>query len=208
MCAAETQPGLCLGIDLGTTSIKVSLVDLKSKSLLFCTSETTNADIDIKNEPQRSEQDVAKIMQAVCSCLMRITDRNRSLVKCVGVCGQMHGVMLWNDVMQSGLEDGKLDCCNTSSLITWQDQRASSEYIATLPKPDSHLNVAAGFGCVTLFWLRQFEPEMFVRYNTVGGIMDYMVMLLCGLDKPVMSDQIASSWGYLSSVTMSWNQQM
>ncbi|XP_060586538.1 sedoheptulokinase-like [Ruditapes philippinarum] len=198
--------GLCLGIDLGTTSVKVSLLDITSKNFIFSTAEPTNADVDV--EGQRSEQDVSKIMQAVCTCLTRITNKNRACVKCISVSGQMHGVLLWNNDLQSSLEDGKLTVCNASNIITWQDRRASCEYISTLPKPDSHQNLAAGFGCVTLFWMAQFEPEKLVQYNTAGGIMDYMVVLLCGLDKPVMSDQIASSWGYFCSETSTWNTQM
>ena len=198
--------GLCLGIDLGTTSVKVSLLDITSKSLIFSTSEPTSADVD--TEAKRSEQDVSKIMQAVCTCLTRITDKNRASVKCISVSGQMHGVLLWNSDLQSSLADGKLIVNDTSNIITWQDQRASGDYIVSLPKPDSHQNIAAGFGCVTLFWLAQFEPESFVMYNTAGSIMDYMIVLLCGLDKPVMSDQIATSWGYFCSETGTWNTQM
>ncbi|XP_045172025.2 sedoheptulokinase-like [Mercenaria mercenaria] len=198
--------GSCLGIDLGTTSVKVSLIDIQSKLPVFSTSEPTNADID--NEPRKSEQDVSKIMHAVCICLTRITDKNRACVKCICVSGQMHGILLWNSDLQMSLEDEKLEVRNTSNLFTWQDHRASSEYIAALPKPDSHQNKATGFGCVTLFWMAQFQPEVLVHYNTAGGIMDYLVVLLCGLDKPVMSDQIASSWGYFSSQTNTWNFQI
>lgn len=41
---------------------------------------------------------------------------------------------------------------DTSQLITWQDGRCSSELLSSLPKPDSHLSVATGFGCATIFW--------------------------------------------------------
>lgn len=201
-----TSTGCCLGIDLGSTSVKISLIEKQSKSVIFSTSETTEA--DIRNGPQKSEQDVFKIMQAVCTCLTRITDKNRSSVKCISVSGQMHGILLWNNEMQKLPGDETLEVVNTSTLYTWQDQRASNELIMALPKPDSHQHIASGFGCVTLFWLKECEPEMLVRFNTAGGIMDYLVTLLCGIDKPVMSEQIASSWGYFCSETMTWNTEM
>lgn len=40
-----------------------------------------------------------------------------------------------------------------SHLVTWQDGRCSSEFLASLPQPKSHLSVATGFGCATIFWL-------------------------------------------------------
>lgn len=40
-----------------------------------------------------------------------------------------------------------------SHLVTWQDGRCSSGFLASLPQPESHLRVASGFGCATIFWL-------------------------------------------------------
>lgn len=40
-----------------------------------------------------------------------------------------------------------------SHLITWQDGRCSSRFLASLPLPESHLHVATGFGCATIFWI-------------------------------------------------------
>lgn len=40
-----------------------------------------------------------------------------------------------------------------SHLVTWQDGRCSSGFLASLPQPESHLSVASGFGCATIFWL-------------------------------------------------------
>lgn len=40
-----------------------------------------------------------------------------------------------------------------SHLVTWQDGRCSSKFLASLPQPESHLSVATGFGCATIFWL-------------------------------------------------------
>lgn len=41
---------------------------------------------------------------------------------------------------------------DVSQLITWQDGRCSTTFLSSLPKPDSHLSVATGFGCATIFW--------------------------------------------------------
>lgn len=204
--ASNQEGGLCLGIDLGTTSVKVSLVDVKTQCPVFSTSEPTKADISSSAGTVGSEQSPRKILKCVCDCLTRITDKNRALVRCIGISGQMHGVMMWN--WESHIDLGADSVIDTSSLITWEDKRANDAFIRNLPAPDSHQHLASGFGCVTLFWLAKFEPELIVKYNVVGSVMDYLVTILCGLDRPVMSHQIAASWGYFNTETHSWNSDL
>lgn len=80
----------------------------------------------------------------------------------IGICGQMHGVMLW-----SNKEDKKAwDCIetymgcrfeipkeNVSALYTWQDTRCERSFLDTLPVPQCHLPTYSGYGCATLFWI-------------------------------------------------------
>lgn len=200
----SSEKRLCLGLDLGTTSIKISLVDTDTKKLVFSTTEPTEADIinDVKSD--WAEQDVKKILSALCACLMRITEKNRSSISCISISGQMHGVVLWNSENQIPISEVAIQSC-TSSLITWEDKRASKEFLSKLPKPDSHQGISTGFGCVSLFWLMKNCPDMLVEYDTAGSIMDYVATLLCGLDKPVMSNQIAASWGYFDTEYNTWN---
>ncbi|WAR02224.1 SHPK-like protein [Mya arenaria] len=196
---------LCLGIDCGTTSVKLSLIEKSTKTLVFSTSEVTNAYVPSKIGSLGAEQDVVKIFDAVISCLNRITDEKRSRIKCISVSGQMHGVMLWNSGFTFECKDTSQLPSFVSNLITWEDKRASSQFLATLPEPNSHQPLASGFGLVTLFWLVKNDPEMVVKFDTVGGIMDFFTCMLCGLDKPTLSNQIAASWGYFDCETNTWN---
>ena len=80
----------------------------------------------------------------------------------IGICGQMHGVMLW-----CNKEDKKAwDCTetymgcryeipkeNVSALYTWQDTRCDPAFLETLPVPQTHLPTYSGYGCATLFWI-------------------------------------------------------
>lgn len=198
---------LALGIDLGTTSVKISLIDIDTRGLVFNTSEPTLADIPCPGSKDWAEQDVPKILKAACTCLTRVTEKNRNKICCVSISGQMHGILLWNSDEQLSVSDSNILSCS-SSLITWEDKRATKDFLSKLPSPDSHTPIATGFGCVTLFWLLKNRPDLLIGYDTAGGIMDYLVMLLCGLDKPVMSNQIASSWGYFSCERNSWNFEM
>ncbi|GAB1296422.1 Sedoheptulokinase [Apodemus speciosus] len=95
-----------------------------------------------------------------------------------------------------------------SRLVTWQDGRCNSAFLASLPKPASHLSVATGFGCVTIFWLLKNSPELLKPYDVAGTIQDYVVAMLCGLPRPLMSDQNAASWGYFNTQSQSWNLDM
>ncbi|KAH3885353.1 sedoheptulokinase-like isoform X2 [Dreissena polymorpha] len=201
----DSDQNLCLGIDLGTTSVKISIIDTATKDQVFTTTEATNAYISSNDGIQGAEQSILLIMDAICACILRATDKTRSNIGCIAVSGQMHGVVLWNSEGKTPLSN-TLDLASfTSNLYTWEDRRATTQFLLSLPKPDSHQPISAGFGNVTLFWLARNEPELLVKYDTAGGVMDYLTTLLCGLDKPVMSNQIACSWGYFNCQTGTWN---
>lgn len=39
-----------------------------------------------------------------------------------------------------------------SHLVTWQDGRCSPTFLSSLPLPQSHVSLATGFGCATVYW--------------------------------------------------------
>ncbi|XP_044525419.1 LOW QUALITY PROTEIN: sedoheptulokinase, partial [Gracilinanus agilis] len=156
--------------------------------------------------PQGREQDVGRIMQAVGECLEALPVWQRRQVLRVGVSGQMHGVMFWKSG-QAGAwtEKGVLEPRDVSRLITWQDGRCSPDFLASLPPPQSHLSVATGFGTASIFWLLRHSPEFLESYSAAGTIQDYLVAALCGLQRPLMSEHNAASWGYFDVESRSWN---
>lgn len=199
-----------LGIDLGTTSVKVALINKQNKTIVKTKSRETHGYIHGDVNSQRNEQDPDKILTALQFCLSGLPkDDLRHVVK-IGISGQMHGVILWR--RDNGWSQNKCsrfevgDIC--SNLYTWQDGRCTPSFIETLPKPRSHLKLASGFGCVTVFWLLKNQPEFLQRFDVGGTIQDYLVSMLCGLDKPVMSIQNAASWGYFDTAEKKWNIDM
>lgn len=52
------------------------------------------------------------------------------------------------------------------------------------------------------------SPEFLKSYDTAGTIHDYVVAMLCGLARPLMSDQNAAGWGYFNTRSQSWNLEM
>ena len=78
-------------------------------------------------------------------------------VESIGICGQMHGITLWQHSEETAHKDNgafklDIDKGRVSNLYTWQDGRCDTEFLASLPKSRSHLPAHTGYGCATLFW--------------------------------------------------------
>lgn len=205
---------LVLGIDIGTTSIKVCVVDVISKQVLSKQSKDTQANVPSELGTEGNKQDVPKIISALNSCVSRLPKDQLKEVTRIGICGQMHGVMLW----QNGEGNSAWECMETyagcrfeasaskiSALYTWQDSRCEPEFLSTLPQPQSHLKLFSGYGCATLFWFSRHKPEKFERFQCVGTVQDFAVAMLCNLKKPIMSVQNAALWGYFDTTQSQWN---
>ncbi|XP_052072808.1 sedoheptulokinase-like [Mytilus californianus] len=199
---------LCLGIDLGTTSVKTCLIDGDKMEVLHSISKPSHAEIPSDIGSKGSEQDPILILKTLKQCLETIPAPQKQLINTICITGQMHGVMLWSELavkpnFTTQFENVGGDNC--SNLYTWQDQRCSSEFLLSLPKPDSHLPLSTGYGCATILWLSKHRPEILCQFGNSGTVMDFLVAGLCGLDKPITSVQLAASWGYFNTREMSWN---
>ncbi|XP_048375570.1 sedoheptulokinase [Sphaerodactylus townsendi] len=119
----------------------------------------------------------------------------------------MHGVMFWKagrGCKWTGTGQ-RFEPEEVSHLITWRDSRCSSNFLSSLPPPWSHVSVATGFGCATIYWYLQNKPDFLKHYDVSGTIQDYVASMLCGLQRPRMSTQNAASWGYFNTTRKSWN---
>ncbi|XP_077826181.1 sedoheptulokinase isoform X2 [Macaca mulatta] len=211
---------ITLGIDLGTTSVKAALLRAAPNEpsgfvVLASCARAALAEAAVESAgagPQGREQDVSRILQALHQCLAALPRQQLRSVVGIGVSGQMHGVMFWKTGQGCEWIEGGIapvfEPRAVSHLVTWQDGRCSSEFLASLPQPKSHLSVATGFGCATIFWLLKHCPEFLKSYDAAGTIHDYVVAMLCGLPRPLMSDQNAASWGYFNTQSQSWNVEI
>ncbi|XP_021938891.1 sedoheptulokinase-like isoform X3 [Zootermopsis nevadensis] len=214
---AAGEGNLILGIDIGTTSVKVCLVDPNNKQVLSKQTKDTQANVPSDLGSEGNKQDVPKIISALNSCVSRLPKDQLKQVGRIGICGQMHGVMLW-----SNKEDKKAwDCIetymgcrfeipkeNVSALYTWQDTRCERSFLDTLPVPQCHLPTYSGYGCATLFWITRNRPDKLERYNRAGTVQDFAVAMLCNLDHPIMSVQNAAGWGYFNTCVAEWNSDI
>ncbi|XP_047521622.1 sedoheptulokinase-like [Pieris napi] len=200
-----------LGMDIGTTSVKVCVFDSDAKEIVAKQSKDTAANIPSDQGIEGNKQDVPKIVSAVHYCVSRLPrDILRHVTK-IGVCGQMHGVVLWKNGAWEKIEkDGVINRFeaireNMSALYTWQDVRCKPEFLDSLPKPDSHLKCYSGYGCATLLWMLKHKPEKLKHFNCSATVQDFVVAMLCDLDTPITSDQNAASWGYFNTEKNEWN---
>ncbi|XP_006275251.2 sedoheptulokinase [Alligator mississippiensis] len=217
MAAQQSPPGLAcaLGIDLGTTSVKAALVVAGETGPVVaesCSRETRARADSPAAGPQGTEQDVQRIIRAVNECLAALPQQQLQRVSRVGISGQMHGVVFWKRNQGcSWTESGTgstWEPAAVSHLVTWQDSRCSCSFLSSLPQPQSHISLATGFGCATIFWYLKNNPDFLKSYDAAGTIHDYVVAMLCDLEKPLMSVQNAASWGYFSSRSKSWNTEI
>lgn len=230
--------GYALGVDLGTTSVKVALLNCSSKELEQSFIETSDASVHESSTSRGTqgadEQDVKRIVECLDYCMDQLDENKLKLVTRIGVCGQMHGCVLWKAVKDSRLESnstgrdnqsgqvvrctdgmplfvshGKLQLSGTvSNLYTWQDGRCSEEFLASLPVSAGPIPLSTGFGCATLAWLKVYMPEVLAKYNMAGTVMDFITCGLTGLYGPKMSTHNAVSWGYYDPHHMMWDKQM
>nr|XP_015223041.1 PREDICTED: sedoheptulokinase isoform X3 [Lepisosteus oculatus] len=198
-----------LGVDLGTTSVKVVLLESQSRRVLDSCALPTKADVPSDIGPHGKEQDVGRILSTLDACIAALPRDRLQKVIGIGVSGQMHGVVFWK--AETGCEWVKhggahlIRPKDVSQLVTWQDGRCRGEFLSALPQPDAHLSVATGFGCATICWYRSHRPDFLADFTAAGTIQDYVVATLCGLERPVMSIQNAASWGYFNTCTGQWN---
>ncbi|KAH1009373.1 hypothetical protein HUJ04_001734 [Dendroctonus ponderosae] len=206
-----------LGIDIGTTSVKTCIINTKDHTVEAQHGKDTQSNIPSDTGPGGNKQDVSTIISAVNMCVAKLPKQLLQKVSRIGICGQMHGVMLWKSEPEDraweivGKEKSvRFDVKKNkvSALYTWQDNRCDPAFLATLPDPQSHLKIATGFGCATLFWMVRNKPEKLQKFNCAGTITDFAIAILCDLDKPVMSNQNAASWGYFNCKLNAWNSDI
>ncbi|RCN39139.1 carbohydrate kinase, FGGY family protein [Ancylostoma caninum] len=186
-----------LGIDLGTTTIKVCVV----QGTKIITESQVRHNANIANRV--GVQDARKIITEAETLLRDVIGRVRTEfsmdVSRIGISGQQHGLVLWNS---DALRRGKLDC---SELYNWMypgDPAAATK----LPKSTSSC-VFPGYGMRTLCELASyptFDPEK--HWDRCGNIMDYLACYLTGSDEVRMSEHNAYAWGY--STGLQWNPEI
>ncbi|NNU79153.1 xylulokinase [Halovulum dunhuangense] len=173
-----------LGIDLGTSGVKVLLMD---------DAQTVRGEAQAplsvsRPHPGWSEQSPADWIAATARALDELAAAQPlSKVRGIGLSGQMHGAVL---VDASG---EVLRPC-----ILWNDTRAHVEAAEMDAAPDwrriSGNIVFPGFTAPKLEWVRRNEQDLFERTALVLLPKDYLRLWLTGEAVSEMSDAAGTSW--------------
>lgn len=188
-----------IGIDLGTSSVKLMLVD---------------GDGEIKNVATReypvfyprsgwSEQSPADWWNAICDALPELLSGiDGQSVKGIGVAGQMHGLVALDR------DDNVI-----RPAILWNDGRTDKEtaYLNEVVGKEKLFeytgNIAfAGFTAPKILWLRENEPESFARISKIMLPKDYINYLLTGIHCTDYSD--AAGMLLLDVKNKCWSKEM
>lgn len=188
-----------IGIDLGTSSAKLMLVDGEGQIKRTVTKEYPV----FYPHSCWSEQNAEDWWSAICEALPELLDGfdGRS-VKGIGVAGQMHGLVVLDS------EDNVI-----RPTILWNDGRTDKEtaYLNEVIGKDKLFeytgNIAfAGFTAPKIMWFRENEPENFARIDKIMLPKDYINYLLTGTHCTDYSD--AAGMLLLDVKNKRWSAEM
>ena len=188
-----------IGADLGTSSLKLLLVDEKGNILNKSVCEYTVS----YPAPGWSEQAPETWWDAFVSGVSGLLSGfDRSCVKGIGIGGQMHGLVA-------------LDCDDKviRPCILWNDGRTAKEtaylndVIGEKTLVENTANIAfAGFTAPKILWMREHEPENFAKISKIMLPKDYLNYLLTGRHCCDYSD--ASGMLLLDVCKKKWSEKM
>lgn len=163
-----------LGIDIGTSGVKVLLIDRAGKALGEAYAKAVEP---VRPHPGWSEQNPADWWDAVTKALDSLSKSHpaeMAAVRGIGLSGHMHGATL------IGANDEVLRPC-----ILWNDGRSAAECAemeAALPSlRDIAGNIAMpGFTAPKIAWVRKHESHIHAKIAKVLLPKAYIRLLLTG----------------------------
>lgn len=169
--------GYLLGIDVGSSSIKVSLVEAESGELAAAASSPATELAINARKVGWAEQDPALWWHHLKLALEQIKAADGPLAEvcAIGIAYQMHGLVIV-DKQHRPLRDS----------IIWCDSRAVSygeEAFRQLGEQrclDSLLNSPGNFTAAKLAWVKDVEPELFGRIHKIMLPGEYIGLCLTG----------------------------
>ncbi len=181
-----------LGIDLGTSSVKVVIIDENANLLGLGNCEYPIATPQPGWAEQTPEDWWDATVQAVRQALAQAGNTN---ISGIGLSGQMHGTVLITPDLQP-----------INPAIIWADQRSAAQVdeIIKLMGADRMAQIAgtapaAGFMGPTLRWLQQHDPARLERARYCILTKDYVRLRLTGEIATDASDASATAYSIFAS---------
>lgn len=168
---------LLLGIDVGTSSIKVSVFDSQTQQCVG-SAQFPDVESEIKSlQPGWAEQAPDMWWQHVQEAIKRLALSNVHLseIGAIGIAYQMHGLVVVNKDQQS-LRDSIIWC--DSRAVPYGDKAFSS--IGEQKSLFHLLNSPGNFTAAKLAWVQENEPQIYEGIDKIMLPGDYIAMKLTG----------------------------
>ena len=169
---------LLIGVDSGTQSTKVLIVDAKTGKVL--SSAAQSYDLIPKLPPGAKEQHPHTWREATAQSIkqaLKAAKASAAEVKAIGISGQQHGFVPL-DAQGEVIRPAKLWCDTSTAGECEEIMAALGGTKATIKKQG--IAVLPGFTASKILWLKKNEPKNFQRLATVLLPHDYLYFWLTG----------------------------
>jgi xylulokinase len=169
---------LVLGIDLGTSSVKASIVDASTRQCIASAQYPETEREIISLQPGWAEQSPSQWWDDVKKAIQKVNATNKynpKDIQAIGIAYQMHGLVC--------VDKNKNVLSNS---IIWCDSRAveiGDDAFQKIGKEKclSHLlNSPGNFTASKLAWIKQQQPEIYSKIDKVMLPGDFITMMLTG----------------------------
>lgn len=203
-----------LGIDLGSSSVKVSVIDGETGNCLAAAFHPKDEMNINAIKPGWAEQDPEtwwkNLLLALEECTLKIGEKKNS-IGAIGISYQMHGLVV---------TDKKFNVIRPS--IIWCDSRAvtygdkAARALGTEYCLSNLLNSPGNFTASKLAWVKENEPDNFKRIHKIMLPGDYIALRLTGelstsytgmsegifwdFSRNAISDELLNTFGFSSDL--------
>ena len=188
-----------LGIDLGTSGVKITAIDKNGE---ITASSSREYPVYYSNNGW-SDQNPSDWIKGITDSMKELSEKiNINDIKGIGISGQMHGLVILG-------EDKEV----LYPVILWNDQRTveESEFLNNeigmdkLTEYTSNISFT-GFTASKLLWLKKNEPEVFSKIRHIMLPKDYIGYILTGKFYTDVSD--ASGTLFFDVKNRKWSDEM
>ncbi|SIS59705.1 xylulokinase [Roseivivax lentus] len=188
-----------LGIDIGTSGVKVCLIDAKTRVIGDATMPLTIS----HPRPGWSEQTPADWWAAVVAATRTVLEAHPGTagrIEGIGLSGQMHGAVLLDAA-----------CDVIRPAILWNDGRSEAQCAEITARDPALAEIAgvrpmAGFTAPKLMWLARHEPEAYGRVAHILLPKDWIGYRLHGGLVTDPSDAAGTFW--LDQAAATWSDAL
>lgn len=190
---------LYIGIDLGTSAVKLLLADEEGQ-IKNIVSKEYPLEFPAPGWSQQNPEDWKRAVLTGIPELLKGFDAGE--VEGIGAGGQMHGLVVLDEedrVIRPAIlwNDGR-----TARQVEYLNETVGKEKLSAMTA-----NIAfAGFTAPKLLWMRENEPELFKRIHKIMLPKDYINYVLTGVHSTDFSD--ASGMLLLDVEHKCWSEEM